>query len=195
MLANASRRGSTDGADGVGYLRRMTNDRKRDRFDKLAPRDLVATLRSLERRLGSVKSRANNPRLSEVVERPGPSGTSLDTLLSEAARGSSLVVSAFDTALDGVEPVVPAATIDPSERVFTDDRGWSVDAAIEVITSESDRAADRIDSASAAGLSRAVAVTGAGATTPLAIAQQLSRELIEALTASERHVEWLEGQV
>jgi len=173
----------------------MTNDRKRDRFDKLAPRDLVATLRSLERRLGSVKSRATNPRLSEVVERPGPSGVSLDTLLSEAARGSSLVVSALDTALDGVEPVVPAATIDPSERVFTDDRGWSVDAAIEVITSEAERAADRIDSASAAGLSRAVAVTGAGATTPLAIAQQLSRELIEALTASERHVEWLEGQV
>ena len=173
----------------------MGNDRQRDRFDELSPRDLVATLRSLERRFGSVKARAMNPRLNEVVDRPGPSGLSLDSLIADAARGGSLVVSALDTALDAVEPVVPAPTLDPSERVFTDDRGWSIDAAIDVLTGDANRAADRIDSASASSLGRAVAVTGSGATTPLAIGQQMGRELIAALTASDRHVEWLEGQV
>jgi hypothetical protein len=173
----------------------MANDRQRDRFDELSPRDLVATLRSLERRFGSVKSRATNPRLSEVVDRPGPSGLSLDSLISEGARGGSLVVSALDTALDAVEPVVPAPTLDPSERVFTDDRGWSIDAAIDVLTGDATRAAERIHHASASELGRAVAVTGSGATTPLAIAQQMGRELIQILTASERHVEWLESQV
>lgn len=173
----------------------MAHDRQRDRFDKLAPRDLVASFRSLERRLGSVKSRAANARLSDVIDRPGPSGLSLDALLAEAARGGSLVVNALGTALDAVEPIVPAPTLDPSERVFTDDRGWSVEASVDAITADAARAADRVDEASAAELSRDVAVTGAGGTTPLAIAQQLCRELIDALTAGERHVEWLESQV
>ncbi len=173
----------------------MTNDRQRDRFDELSPRDLVATLRSLDRRFGSIKSRATNPRLAEVADRPGPSGLNLASLISEAARGGSLVISALDTALDAIEPVVPAPTLDPSERAFTDDRSWSIDAAIETLTGDASRAADRIDGASANALGRAVVVTGSGATTPLAIGQQMGRELIAALTASERHVEWLEGQV
>lgn len=172
----------------------MARDTPNDRFDALAPRDLVATLRSLERRFGSVQRQAMSPHLSDVIERPGPSGSTLDTLITEAAKGASLVVSALDTALDAVEPVVAGPTLDPSERVFTDDRGWSIDAGVDAVTGEAATAADRIDGASASALSRAVAVTGSGTTTPLAIAQQLARELIAALTTSERHVEWLEGQ-
>lgn len=173
----------------------MARDTPQDRFDDLAPRDLVATLRSLERRFGSVRRQAMSPHLSDVIERPGPSGSSLDTVIADAARGASLVVSALDTALDAVEPVVAAPTLDPSERVFTDDRGWSIDAGVDAVIGDAARAADRLDDASAGALSRAVAVTGSGATTPLAIAQQLARELIAALTVSERHLEWLEGQV
>lgn len=194
MLANASSVATAEDGEAVGYLHHMANDRQRDRFDDLSPRDLVATLRSLERRFGSVKSRATNARLSEVIDRPGPSGVSLDSLITEAAKGAALVVSALDTALDAVEPVVPAPTLDPTERAFTDDRSWSIDAAIDALTDDAGRAAERIGSASANALARAVAVTGSGATTPLAIAQQLARELIAALTASERHVEWLEGE-
>lgn len=172
----------------------MANDRQRDRFDDLSPRDIVATLRSLERRYGSVRNRGLHPRLSDVIDRPGPSGSSLDSLMTEAAKGAALVVSALDTALDAVEPVVPAPTLDPTERAFTDDRSWSIDAAVDALTGDASRAADRIDHASADALSRAVAVTGSATTTPLAIAQQLGRELIAALITGERHVEWLEGE-
>lgn len=173
----------------------MANDRQRDRFDVLAPRDLIITLRSLRRRFSSIQSRAANPRLSDVMERPGPSGTTLDSLISDAARGASLVASALETSLDAEAPVVAAAALDPTERVFTDDRSWSIEAAVDVIATDAATAADRIDDASADELSRSAAVTGKGDTTPLAIAQQMARELIEALTASERHIEWLEGQV
>ena len=195
VLANVSSMKSTGGGKRVGYLHDMANDRQRDRFDVLAPRDLIITLRSLERRFGSVKDRAGNPRLSEIVERPGPSGASLDAVISDAARGGSLVAIALETSLTASEPVVAAAALNPSERVFTDDRGWSIEAAVDTITSDAAAAASRVDDASADELSRAVAVTGSGATTPLAIAQQLAREFIEALTTSERHVEWLEEQV
>lgn len=195
VLANVSSRAATDGANSVGYLLSMANPHQRDRFDELAPRDLIATLRSLERRFGSVKKRAGSPHLSEVVDRPGPSGSSIDSLVAEAARGGSLVVSALGRALDAVEPVIAAPVLDPSERVFTDDRGWSAEAAVDTIITDAAQAADRIDGATADALSRTVAVTGSGATTPLAVAQQLARELIGALTVSERHVEWLEQQV
>lgn len=195
MLANVSSTEAADGVNPIGYLLTMAKNSQRDRFDDLAPRDLIATLRSLERRFGSVKTRAGNERLTQVVARPGPSGSSIDSVVAEAARGGSLVVSALDRALDAVEPVVAAPVLDPSERVFTDDRGWSVEAAVDTIVGDALQAADRIDNATADALSRTVAVTGSGATTPLAVGQQLARELIEALTVSERHIEWLEQQV
>lgn len=195
VLANVSRKDAGDGGKRVGYLPVMANDRQRDRFDVLAPRDLIITLRSLERRFGSIKQRASNSRLSDVLDRPGPTGLSLDTLLADAARGGALVSNSLDTALDATEPVVATAVLDPSERIFTDDRDWSIDAAVDLIVTEAGRAADRVDDASADALSRSVAVTGAGSSTPLAIAQQMARELIEALNISDRHMEWLESQV
>lgn len=172
----------------------MTQNGKRDRFDALAPRDVATTLRSLERRFGSVRKRALTPRLAAALERPGPTGLALDILITDAARGAALVASALDRALDAVEPVVAEAVLDPTERVYTDERGWTLDAAVDVLAREATSAADRIDKASADALSRAVTVTGGGATTPLAVAQQLARELIDTLTASERHIEWLESQ-
>ncbi len=172
----------------------MGNNRKRDRFDALAPRDVVATLRSLERRFGSVSHRAANPELADVVERPGPSGSSLDVLIANAARGAALVAGAVDTTLDAVDPVIAAPVLEPSERAFTDDRAWSIEAGVETLAAEANRAADRVDDATADSLSRAVAVTGDGSTSPLAVAQQLARELIAALSAAEQHVEWLESQ-
>lgn len=194
-LANVSSCDASASPGPVGYLHPMGNDRTRDRFDDLAPRDLVATLRSLERRFGSVRNQAHQPTLAEVIDRPGPSGMSLDTLVAEAARGGALVLSALTTSLDAVEPVIAAPALDPSERVFTDDRNWSIDAAVDTLSSDAALAADRIDDASANALGRAVTVTGAGTTTALGIGQQLARELIAALTASERHLEWLRGQV
>lgn len=172
----------------------MAASTDRDRFDALAPRDVVATLRSLERRFGAVMTRASDPQLSDVIDRPGPSGRSLDAVVTETASGGSLVASALDVALDATDPVVAEAVLDPSERVFTDERVWSIDASVDTIVADAQRAAERIDRATADALSRVVAVTGAGSTRPLAISQQLARELIGALSTCERHVEWLEGQ-
>lgn len=166
----------------------------RDRFDQLGPRDLVATLRSLDRRFGSVGRRATADELAEVIERPGPSGESLDVILATVAQGAALVTGALGTSLDATEPVVPSAVFDTDERVFTENRPWAIEAAIDTLVAEATAAADRIDQASASSLSRAVAVTGAGRTTPTAIAQQLAREAIGALTVAERHVDWLESQ-
>lgn len=167
----------------------------RDRFDALSPRDVVATLRSLERRFGAVATRAEQERISEIIDGPGPSGARLADVVADAARGAASVAQALDTSLDAIEPVVAAAILDPSERVFTDDRGWSVAAGVDALVSDARRAAERIDDATADALSRSVAVTGSGSTTPLAIGQQLARELIGALTTGERHLDWLEGQV
>lgn len=166
----------------------------RDRFDLLAPCDLAITLHSLHRRFGSVQTRAASPRLAAVIGRRGPSGERLDDQLAQAARGAALVRSALDTALNSTDPVIPSAVLDPSERVFTDERSWTVDTAIASIDDDAAAAATRVEHATAGDLSREVRVTGSGTTTPLAVAQQMARELIEALTSAERQVDWLATQ-
>ncbi len=167
----------------------------RDRFDQLSPRDLAITLRSLHRRFGSIESRASSSKLVDVVGRVGPSGERLDDQLAEAARGAALTRSALDTALTSADPVIPAAVLDVSARVFTDQRDWTVEAAIVSIDEDAAAAAGRVEHATADDLSREVKVTGSGTSTPLAVAQQLARELIGALSVAERHVDWLEEQI
>ena len=166
----------------------------RDQYDKLAPRDLAITLRSVPRRFAAVQSRAGAPRLADVIGRTGPSGARLDDLLAGASRGAALVGNALDTALTTNDPVVAHAVLDPTERVYTDDRVMRFELAVDTISTEADGAAQRIEHATADDLSREVSVTGGGTTTPLAIGQQLARELIGALNSAERHVEWLESQ-
>ncbi len=166
----------------------------RDQYDKLSPRDLAITLRSVPRRFTAVRSRADADRLVDVIERTGPSGARLDDLLTGASRGAALVGNALDAALTSNDPVVAHAVLDPSERVYTDDRVVRFDIAVDTITTEADDAADRIEHATADDLSRDVAVTGGETTTPLAIGQQLARELIGALNLAELHVAWLESQ-
>lgn len=167
----------------------------RDRFDQLAPRDVAITLRSMRRRFGSVGTRAIDPSLAPVIDRAGPSGHRLDDLLATAVRGTALVTNALEQSLTSTDPVLPPAVFDPSERTFVDERPIGIDQSIQAISDEADAAADRIEAATAGELSRQVAVAGGDATTPLAIGQQLARELVEALTLGERHVEWLESQI
>lgn len=169
--------------------------RQRDQYDKLAPRDLAITLRSVPRRFEAVRARARADRLVDVLERTGPSGARLDDLLADASRGAALTSRAIDAALTSKDPVVSRAVLDPSERVYTDDRAMSFDIAVDTIAADADGAAERIEHATADELSRDVAVTGGQTTTPLAIGQQLARELIDALKVAERHIEWLESQV
>ncbi len=166
----------------------------RDQYDMLSPRDLAITLRSVPRRFTTVRSRAGADRLVDVLERIGPSGARLDDLLAGASRGAALVGNAITMALTTNEPVVAHAVLDPSERVYTDDRSMRFDIAVDTITTEADGAAQRIEHATADDLSRDVAVTGGSTTTPLAIGQQLARELIGALILAERHIDWLETQ-
>lgn len=167
----------------------------RDRFDLLSPRDLTITLRSLRRRLGSIEARASAPDLVDVIGRSGPTGQRLDDLLADTLRGAALTANALDASLSTSAPVIPTAVFDPSERSFVDERTVDVPTAIEAITSEAEESADRIELATADELSRSIAVIGGLETTPLAIGQQLARELIRALTAAENHVEWLESLV
>lgn len=167
----------------------------RDRFDLLAPRDLAITLHSLHRRFGSIRTRAMSPRLADVVGRVSPSGQRLDDQLAQAARGAALTRNALDTALDSIDPVIPSPVLDVSERVFTDERSWTVGTAIASIDDDATAAAERVEHATADELSRSVRVTGSGMTTPLAIAQQMARDLIGALASAEHHVDWLETQV
>lgn len=166
----------------------------RDRFDQLAPRDVAITLRSLHRRLASIEARASAPELEDLIGRPGPSGQPLDELLADALRGAGFTASALTASLTATAPVLPEAVFDLSERTYVEERSIDLETAVEAISSEADEAAQRIEHATASELSRSVAVVGGTATTPLAIGQQLARELIGALAAAERHVDWLESQ-
>lgn len=165
----------------------------RDRFDQLSPRDVAITLRSLHRRLRSIEARASSPELQDVVGRPGPTGQRLDDLLAEALRGAAFTANALATALTATQPVLPEALFDRSERTYVDERTVDLETSVEAISTEADGAARRIERATAAELTRSIAVVGGTETTPLAIGQQLTRELIGALTAAERHLDWLES--
>lgn len=104
-----------------------------------------------------------------------------------------MTANALHAALTAAEPVLPRAVFDLSERSYVDERNVDVETAVAAISAEADDAAGHIERATADELSRAIALIGGDETTPLAVGQQLARELIGALTAAERHVDWLEG--
>ena len=115
-------------------------NRGRDRFDQLSPRDLAITFRSLRRRLGSVQSRSEAARLSEVVGQAGPSGDRLDDLLAATLRGAATTAHALQTSLEASEPVIASAVLDPSERTFVDERTVDPAAAVAGIADDAEAA-------------------------------------------------------
>lgn len=166
-----------------------------DRFDRLAPRDIAITLRSLRRRFGPVQQAAASQELAPVLDAPGPGGCSLTQILTRAGQAAALVTNELVRSLEHDEPVIPAAALDADDRSFTDDRSWSPAQSIGLVSDEAERAADRVERATADEIARPVKIAGGGTTTPLALARALCRETIKALEDANDQIEWLRAQV
>ena len=70
-----------------------------DQFDSLAPRDILITLRSLERRIGGVVGQVrSDPDLFAQIDSPNSSGISFADIASEGATRLSILAEAFATA-------------------------------------------------------------------------------------------------
>ncbi len=167
-----------------------------DRFDKLAPRDLVITLRSLRRRFGGLASRAAlDAAVMAAIDAPDGAEPSLRGRFEQAAQAAALVENELSKALDHDDPVVAAAALDASERHFLDvpGTGMSPAQAVDALADDAERAADRLESAAATELTRAVRVAGGGTTTPAALGAELARTEIGALSAIEDLLDRLAG--
>lgn len=162
-----------------------------DRFDSLSPRDTVITLRSLRRRFQPVADAASSERLSPHVDAPGPAGDSLATLAVEAAQTAALLANDVERALDHDEPLISRASLEPSDRVFTERPEWSVAGAVTSLIDDAERAAERIDLASGGELARTVPVAGGSTTTPLGLAHELARSALASLKACDAQVDWM----
>ena len=165
-----------------------------DRFDQLAPRDVAITLRSFRRRFGSISAAVRGPKLESLVDAPGPAGDSIAQIITQAAQTASLLANELERSLDHSAPVISLAVVDRSERVFVDDRSWPVAAATESLADDAERAADRLDEATASEQTRSVPVAGGDSTTPLGICQVFTRDSVEALGQAQRQLDWLRQQ-
>ncbi len=167
-----------------------------DRFSKLAPRDVAITLASLGRRFdGVAKSASAESRLIELHDAPGPDGSSIRSILTEAAQVLSFIGNEVDRSVSSQEPVVPKAAIDSSERSFLENPGSpALDQSVDAITSAANAAGSAVGDASSDTLGRNVAITGGGSTTPIDLAREMARTGIAFLGAAENQVEWLQSQ-
>ncbi len=167
-----------------------------DRFDKLAPRDLVITLRSLRRRFGGLASRAAlDSAVMASIDAPDGAEPSLRARFEQAAQAAALLENELGKALDHDDPVIAAPALDPDERHFLDVPGPGASPAqsVDALAADAERAADRIERAGAEELTRGVRVAGGGTTTPAALAAELARTEIGALDAIEDLIDRLAG--
>ena len=165
-----------------------------DRFDQLAPRDVIITLRSLRRRFDVVATAAGHPNLGALIDAPGADQPSLAEILTKTAQAVAVIANETERALDHDQPLVAAAAIDRDALVFTDDRTWPLARAVESVADDAERIAERMEAATAGEQARKVDVVGGGDSTPLALAQELSRTAINALRAAEDQLDWMRSQ-
>ena len=170
---------------------RTSLERVTDRFAKLSARDTAITLRSLGRRISEAASPGLSPDLSQRSGAPGPGGRSLDDLLDTAARTQAFLLNELGRSLDHEDPVLPAATLDSTERHFAEQRPASSSDALSSLKMDTQACAARVETASAGSLARPVTIVGGRLTSPLEIAQEAARSGIGDLGQIQAQVDWL----
>jgi hypothetical protein len=161
-----------------------------DRYDKLRPKDLVITLRSLPRRfeaaVGPVQS---DPELFPRIDEPGPDGRSLGETVSTTAQRLVLVGAEIERAVVRDNAVVSAAIVSdsgaaPAERLPLERATASIEGTAEGL-------AALLDRQNADSWARRATLDTGGTIDLIALVRLAAREGVEGLRATERQVDRL----
>ncbi len=165
-----------------------------DRYDALTPTNLIATLRSFERRYGAVTgAMRSDPKLLAKSETPGVDGESMVTLCNRALRAVSMLGAEAERIATHVEPVSPAASFDPETWSDGSAPLATMTEATEVIARTGNDLADRLDKLQPDEWNRSASITGGGSIRLVDVVRAVAREGIETLRRAERQLEWLQS--
>ena len=166
-----------------------------DRYDSLSPRDLIVTLRSLPRRFDQVHAGATRTEdLVALIDSAGPDGSSLSSLVNDAAQTMTVLGSAISSVTKSNTPSVNAQVLKASDRLESDGPPKSVKNAVALLSGDAEALADQLDGISADDWARNVDITGDGSIQTVALVQELVRAMIDLLRSAEQQVEWMQSQ-
>lgn len=158
-----------------------------DRYDQLAPRDLLITLRSLPRRLdGVTASERQEPNAWAKRDEPGSDGVSF----TEAVVNLGLSMAALEAEVTKMvthsEPIIWSAVMESDAPTQPEGPPLNVEGAEQMASSAAIAVADRLDHVGGDEWARSVPLTGGGSVSTLELGQQAARTAIEGLRAVER---------
>ncbi len=163
-----------------------------DRYDSLTPTNLVATLRSFERRFGAVTGpMRSDPELLARADTPGPDGQSMVSLSNRALRAVSMLAAEAERIATHVDPVCLAESFDEASWTDGSVPAATMTEATDVIGRSANELADRLDALQPDEWARTASITGGGSIRLIDVVQSIAREGIETLRAAERQLDWL----
>lgn len=160
-----------------------------DRYDSLAPQDLITTLRSLRRRFGAVAGPLrSDPELFERIDEPGPDGRSMGDILSHTAeRVETLSAEAMRFAVH-TEPTISGAALHPADH---HPPRQPIESAVASIERNAEALAATLDHQDADSWTRDATVDTGGQIDLVTLVRGTVREAIEGLRAAEKRLEQL----
>lgn len=162
-----------------------------DRYDALAPKDLIITLRSLRRRFDEVVGPVlTDPDLKPRIDEVGAGGASMGQLVDGAAQDLALLGEAVEAIISRAEPSVPDSVGQPAKARSGERQ--TLDKAAQAIGDRADAMADHLDDVEPDGWNR-TATTGNGTIDLVTVARHAVRSGVEGLRASEQQLTELRG--
>ena len=163
-----------------------------DRYDSLAPKDLIITLRSLDRRFSDVAGTiSSDPDLLERVDEPGPDGQGFGHIVDAAASRLEQLSGAIATVAQSEHPVMSAdsiATATPSSQPRL-----PIEQAVRSIARSADVTADVLDTVEVDGWTRSGVLDTGGSVDLITLVRRAVRDSVEGLRSAERTRDWLRG--
>lgn len=163
-----------------------------DRYDALAPKDLIITLRSLRRRFDEVVGPVlADPDLKPRIDEVGAGGASLGQLVDGAAQDLTLLGQAIETIVGRADPSVAGQVVQPADARSGDRQ--PLDKAARAVGDQADAMADHLDDVEPDGWNRTATTDDGGSVDLVTVARQAVRSGVEGLRAAEQQLSELRG--
>ena len=159
-----------------------------DRYAKLAPANVAATLRSFPRRYRQVLYADPDVDIDEIATIDADGGRSIFDLLVDTTRSLTMLDRALERTVISDQPTLHRAVVDAREREWPAGASVSVAAELELLDDAARTFASHIDHIATADWLRKATVTGGGELTAQQVAQEAARTGVENLRVLERIV-------
>ena len=150
----------------------------------VSPSDGAVALRSLPRRFRSALRPTDDDNLEEFAQRVGSGGMSPLDYLVDTNRSLPFLQRALEQVLREDSPVLPPAVLDASAREWPGAPG-SLDDELDLLKTEAEAFASRVERVPSADWTRAGTVAGGGEVTALQVLDEAVRTAIADLKSAQ----------